>query len=173
MAAYTQQQFKKILAAAKVPAHLIPIIIAQVQHETNNFRDKKIFDHNNASGIIWLNKPAVQKNASKGRVLPETKNSSKPYYYAKFASLKDWLTDYLRILNRAPNYPLKATSLTDYVTRLKSNGYFTDSAQNYLKGLAKYLRVKMPAAGTSDNTIIVAVVAGAVLLFLLSNKKRG
>jgi len=172
MATITKQQFEQILTAAKIPRHLIPFVIAQVQHETNNFKDKKIFDHNNASGIIFINNPAVQKNAVKGRVLPETKNSSKPYYYAKFASLKDWLTDYVRILNKAPNYPLKASSLNDYVNRLKANGYFTDSATNYLKGLARYLKLKIPAESTSNNTIVVAVIGSAVLLYLLS-KKRG
>lgn len=171
MATITKQQFEKILAAAKIPRHLIPYVIAQVQHETNNFKDKKIFDHNNASGIIFINNPAVQKNAVKGRVLPETKNSSKPYYYAKFASLKDWLTDYIRILNRSPNYPLKATSLNDYVTRLKANGYFTDSAQNYLKGLAKYLKLKIPAESPSNNAIFIALIGGSLILYFLSKKR--
>lgn len=167
---YTAKDFSNLFARKGVPANLIPVLVAQVQHETNNFKDAKLYTHNNASGIIYINKPQVQKNASKGNVLPETKNSSKPYYYAKFATLSDWANDFIRVLKKQPAKPIEATDIFDYAKRLKANGYFTDTLSNYYKRLLSFYKGNKDMIKPAVN-ITGLLVAGVVVYLLISGRK--
>ena len=111
--------------------------LAQMLHETGAFTSKsKVFtDNNNASGIMFINKPSLQKNAVKGTPFPANEGK---YFYAKFATLTDWAKDFRRILSLGVNKPANATTLSEYVSRLKANKYFTDSEKNYLAGTTRY-----------------------------------
>jgi hypothetical protein len=158
---YTAQDFYTLFAGL-VPANILPYIVAQVAHETADFKSKLLYDHNNASGIVFANKPALQKNATKGRVLPEDSR----YNYAKFATLKDWAVDYIRIINRGKNKPLAAPTVEEYVNRLKANGFFTATLESYLTGVKKFMKKysKLTPATTGGGVAIILVLVAVALL---------
>lgn len=110
--------------------------LAQVLHETGEFTSKSKVAalNNNYSGIMWINKPGVQKNAVKGSPYPSKEGK---YFYAKFNTPLDWAIDFKRVL-MLKNKPLLAANLTDYVTRLHNNKYFTAPVKNYFSGMQKY-----------------------------------
>jgi hypothetical protein len=55
-----------------------------------------------------------------------------------YNSLSDFATDYISVLSQGPNYPIQASSISDFNTRLKANGYYTDSAVTYGNNLNYY-----------------------------------
>lgn len=114
----------------------LKLAFAQAFHETGAFKaGNSLVDDNNFSGIMFINKPGIQKNATRGRRFP-TKEGN--YYYAKFATPKDWAIDLYRILNRPPNYPIQAKNAVDFAHKLKLNKYYTDSELNYTKNVSFY-----------------------------------
>jgi len=121
------------LIDAGLTGQTLKFAIAQMMQETGVFSStsKVALDNNNLSGIMWINK-SYQKNAVKGSPFPPSEGH---YFYAKFASLKDWAADYIRVLNLPPNYPIKATTLQDFNKRLKGNKYYTANEANYFFGL--------------------------------------
>jgi hypothetical protein len=151
---YKAQDFYNLFAGL-VPANILPYIVAQVAHETADFNSRLLYDHNNATGITFANKPKLQKNAIKGRPLPEAPQ----YNYAKFASLNDWAVDYLRLINRGKNKPLEALTIEDYVARLKANKFFTDTVERYTAGVKRYLK--------KYGKIKPVVTGGAITLLLI------
>lgn len=152
--------FAKTFAELNAPAKVIPYLVAQIAYETGDFKSKLLKDHNNASGIVYTGR-ASQKNAVKGRPLPEDKR----YFYAKFTTLADWAKDYLRVLNLKAK-PLLASTPDEFVTRLKSNGYFTAPLEQYKKGFEKYLKkygsTTAPAAGAG----VILLLIGLTFLIL-------
>jgi hypothetical protein len=152
--------FAKTFAELKAPAKVIPYLVAQVAYETGDFKSKLLKDHNNASGIVFTGR-ASQKNAVKGRPLPEDGR----YFYAKFATLNDWAKDYMRVLNLKAK-PIQANSPDDFITRLKSNGYFTAPVELYKKGFERYLKkygsTTAPAAGAG----VILLLIGLTFLIL-------
>jgi hypothetical protein len=132
MPSYSADYFAKLFTSLGAPKSAIPFMVSQVAHETGDFKSLELQKYNNATGIIFLNSPK-QKNASRGDVLPE----SPQYNYAVFDTIEDWARDYMRILSIGSKPPIKASTLTDFVTRLKNNKYFGDTIENYLKGLKR------------------------------------
>jgi len=59
----------------------------------------------------------------------------------QYNSLSDFANDYVRVLNLQPNVPIDATSIGDFNTRLKANGYYTDSATTYGNNLNAYYNI--------------------------------
>jgi hypothetical protein len=147
--------FAKIFSELKAPAKVIPYLVAQVAYETGDFKSKLLNDHNNASGIVFTGR-TNQKNAVKGRPLPEDGR----YFYAKFATLNDWAKDYMRVLSLKTK-PLLATTPDDFITRLKSNGYFTAPVELYKKGFDRYLKkygkITPPAAGAGVILLLIGL----------------
>lgn len=123
------QKIYKALKSAGVNNTLMPILLAQVAHETAGFNSKVLKSDNNASGIMFINNPK-QKNAVRGRSFPQ--NESKTAHYAKFNTLKDWAIDFLRIIGKTPK---TATSLTDYAQKLKARKYYTADTSAYANAL--------------------------------------
>ena len=146
MATYNKNNFFKILQALANQGYTgktLLFALAQSAHETKGFTDDKITSHNNPSGITFANNSTKQKNATQGRVLPEYKNKTKKYYYAKFATLNDWAVDYNRIIGSA----LKASNDTlTYAKKLADRGYYEVSSrypkaiENYADGLQFHLK---------------------------------
>jgi len=144
------------------------LALSQVAHETGGFKNAKIKTHNNASGIVWINKPEKQKNASKGNPLPEAPK----YHYAKFDTLNDWAKDYLRIVKTALN---NSTNSGDYATALARIKYYEvshrypNAIKNYSAGLSAW-GSEIKKAGTiiskNKNTIIPIVIIFTGLFFL-------
>lgn len=153
----TAETFARMFTQLNAPSVAVPFMVAQVAYETGNFKSKLLRDHNNASGIVFTGK-ASQKNATKGRPLPEDPR----YNYAKFATLNDWARDYIRVLNLRAK-PIQATTPEDFITRLKANGYFTAPIELYRKGFDRYLKqygkVIAPGAG-----LMLVIIAAAFLL---------
>jgi hypothetical protein len=156
----TAAMFARIFTELSAPAKVIPYLVAQVAYETGDFKSKLLKDHNNASGIVFTGR-ASQKNAVKGRPLPEDGR----YFYAKFATLNDWAKDYMRVLSLKAK-PIQAISSDDFITRLKSNGYFTAPIELYKKGFEKYLKkygkITPPAAGAG----VILLLIGLTFLIL-------
>lgn len=159
---YSAQDFVNVFTKAGVNANILPFVVAQVAHETGNFKSKLLQDHNNGSGITWIDKPNVQKNAVKGRPLPEDPR----YHYAKFDTLQDWAIDHVRVLKRGSK-PIEATNVDDFVDRLKANKYFTAPVELYKKAVAKFYNqyknlLPTPAAGGG---MIAVVLIAAFLIY--------
>jgi hypothetical protein len=172
--AYNIENAKKVtqaLAAAGAPVTILPFLLAQVAHETGNFDSRVFRDNNNASGIMFINNPTRQKNATRGRLFPaneQPRDAAKPrLHYANFATLKDWAVDYLRIIGKTPQ---TAQNLTQYATLLKNRGYYTAPLASYARALnVHYTNLKKAglfnnlAAGSAN---ILPLIIGAGLLFL-------
>ena len=137
--ATTLDQARKYVATqdwlrnAGIPGQVIPWASAQVWHESNGGNSNVAKQNLNYSGIIWLNKPT--QKATKGTARPKSEGG----YYAKYASQGDWARNFARILSLSPGRPVDATSLMDFVARLKKNRYFAASEASYYQALKKIL----------------------------------
>lgn len=129
------------LSNAGVKDPQLNFALAQMLYETGNFTNKSHVAavDNNYSGIMFINNPAKQKNATRGTAFPASEGK---YYYAHFATVKDWANDFVRILS-LNNKPINAIDLKDYVSRLSKNKYFVPNTGqafvNYYNGLKKYM----------------------------------
>lgn len=124
------------LLGAGFPRQKVLLALSQVMQETGVFgpNSRVSAEDNNYTGILFINKPAVQKNATQGRPFPI--GESKTAHYAHFTTPADWANDYIRILNLPPNYPISATSPVDFVSKLKGNGFFTGSETTYANNVS-------------------------------------
>lgn len=116
---------------------LIKYIIAQVMHETGVLSStQSLTKYYNYSGITWGNNARqIATGAYKAPIVqPENKKIS----YAAYPAPINWAKDLVRILSFAPNYPIKATSITDYAKRLKANNYYTASETAYANSLTNF-----------------------------------
>lgn len=167
---YNISNAKKVIAAliaAGASPTVLPFLICQVAHETGDFDSRVFRQNNNASGIMWINKPLKQKNAKKGLAYPSREGR---YFYAHFATLKDWAIDYLRVIGRTPQ---SAKNLTDYANKLRARGYYTDTATNYARALESHRKklikaglLSKPQTGGSAGIIAVIAVIAVGLLFI-------
>lgn len=167
---YNISNAKKVIAAliaAGASPTVLPFLICQVAHETGDFDSRVFRQNNNASGIMWINKPLKQKNAKKGLAYPSREGR---YFYAHFATLKDWAIDYLRVIGRTPQ---SAKNLTDYANKLRARGYYTDTSTNYARALESHRKklikaglLSKPQTGGSAGIIAVIAVIAVGLLFI-------
>lgn len=122
---YNKANFLKIMKALANQGYSgksLLLALAQSAVETSGFKDDKITSHNNPSGITFSNNPTRQKNATRGRKLPE----SPKYNYAKFNTLDDWAVDYNRIVGKS----MKAsTDSASYAKNLANQSYYEVSAR--------------------------------------------
>ncbi|MES2219176.1 MAG: hypothetical protein V4501_12295 [Pseudomonadota bacterium] len=95
----------------------IQLILSQLLHETGLFTNvpnlKNVDQLKNYAGI--------------------TRNGS----YVKYSNISDFVDDYLHVLDRG-SYPLEATSVEDFNSRLVNNHYYTDNWLTYENALKKY-----------------------------------
>lgn len=120
-----------ILKQNNVDPKIIPLIIAQIIFESSWFSSRAYKLDNNPAGITWNNNYKTRPGATIGIA----RKSSEGGNYVHFVNYDAAAKDLLRILNRAPGYPLQAADAADYAKRLKQNKYYTDSADNYAAGL--------------------------------------
>ena len=132
------------LSQYNLPEEKLRWIIAQVLFETGLFTKKSsvAVANNNYSGIKWIN-ASRQKNASRGSEVPASERvspaTSPINFYAKFNSFEDWSRDHYRIISTFGQKPiLTATTLKDYISKLKKNSYFGSSEEDYYNGVKKY-----------------------------------
>lgn len=127
------QQAATALLSAGMSAAFLPLALAQLAHETAGFKSRVMAVDNNLSGIKFINSATIQKGATKGSASPEGN------YYARFESINAWARDYIRIISRGTNPPIKATDTATLATRLKANGYYTDTVSNYAAALKSWM----------------------------------
>lgn len=60
---------------------------------------------------------------------------------ASYNSISDFVDDWLRVLNKGTQAPIDANNISDFNSRLKANGYYTDSANTYGKNLTYYFNL--------------------------------
>lgn len=171
---YNIENAKKILNAlisAGAPVVSIPFLMAQVAHETGDFDSRVFRENNNASGIMFINKPLKQKNASRGLAFPrkEWPAPNRPLYYANFATLSDWAVDYLRLIGRTV---LSSKTIEDYAVKLKNRGYYRATLSSYRAALISHLNrlQKLNLLKSETNTIptiLPAIIALAVVYFFI------
>lgn len=135
---YVYDQANKIhrlLVDAGVPEPAASYGTYAAYHESRAFSSDLYKLHNNVTGIKF----AGQKGAVKG---------NGPMFYAWWpAGLEGWAAAYKHELQKGSN-PAGAGSLEDFASRLKKNGYYEDSYDNYLNGIkrARLVLKVIPAA---------------------------
>lgn len=130
---YNSQKVAGLLNDAGVPSSVIPWAVGQVFFETANLTNGGARFDNNYSGIKYTNRPGI----TRGR--PATDGG----YFAHFTSLQAWANDMYRVLNMKGRLgaPIDATTLPDYVARLKANNYFGRAPESvYLNGITSWLK---------------------------------
>lgn len=133
-AEYNYNVIRALLISQGMPDIAATFAAAQVLFETNGLTSNVSKADNNLSGILFINKP--YQVATKGVARPRSEGGN----YAHFDSVRAWAKDFVRILKLGKEKPINAITLEDFVRRLKQNGYFASSEQNYYKGVATWLQ---------------------------------
>lgn len=102
-------------------------IEAQAKHETNNYTSDVFKRANNLFGM---------KNANKREQLG-FKVEGDPYRH--YNNVGDSIRDFLMLL-RYNRFPTNFKTPTEFVSKLKSQGYFGDTFANYLNGVFHFLK---------------------------------
>jgi hypothetical protein len=110
---------------------LLPYIVAQAKHETNDFTSKVYKENQNLFGMKWTEGRRGQV-ASKGLQSPEGN------HYAKYLTDSTSIIDLL-IWFDVKKFPLSVLSVNEYAQALKDRGYFTDGLSNYISGLKRWM----------------------------------
>jgi hypothetical protein len=126
------------LQSAGFPSDKVLFALSQAMFETGMFNSNVSRLNNNFSGIMFINNPDKQKNATRGLAYPSNEGS---YNYANFSTPKDWAIDFLRILSKGPGYPINQNSVEDWAAALKQNNYFTSSESDYSAGMQRYFNL--------------------------------
>lgn len=152
------------------PINSIKYSVAQALHETGNKIDQPHeIDGKNWSGITYINNKLLQKNAKRGNLKPKEdwSNPNIPEYYAWFETVEDWARDFKRLVSRnngLKGKPIEATTLQDYVARLKANHYFGDTEKNYFSSLTFWLeKVKKTIQDNAAKTVVLLIIALALI----------
>lgn len=112
---------------------LLPYIVAQARHESNDFKSNILKTHNNFFGM---------KNAGKRDQLGVRGDAAPDGgYYQRYPIRLYSVLDYLRYL-KAVNFPLAVGSSDEFVTRLYNKNYFgkgPTALVTYLNGVNHFL----------------------------------
>lgn len=142
----TKQEVEMLFKIANWPVCSIEFSLAQACFESfyhgEPFNSPVALTDNNLTGIMYLSEP-WQHGATPGIKMPFSDTKGKLAYYAHFETLQHWAVDFRRILHLDFHHvgkPIDALTLEDYVDRLKMNGYFGGTAEEYLAGLQKFMK---------------------------------
>lgn len=113
-------------------AHYLDWIVAQSQHETNGWQSSLFKNNNNLFGMKIPSKREYFGNG--GTPAPDGGD------YAKYNSWADSAKDLLSWM-RYVKFPVGLLTVDAYVHALKTNSYFTDGEDNYLKGVKYWKEV--------------------------------
>lgn len=132
---------KKAFAGTKYEA-LIPYVIAQAKHETGNFTSAAYRQNNNLFG---MGRPSSRStldnrdrdNRTNGPLITEGQ------VMANFDSVSDSAKDLMLWFDmfRQEPFPTEVSSAWEYAAALKNRNpsYYTDSIENYSKGLGSWI----------------------------------
>ena len=104
------------------------IIIAQSQHETANWKSSLFKNHNSLFGMKW---PVDLPGTHQGPISPEGD------YYTSYDAWENSAQHLLHWLRRK-KIPV-TTDVSDYVKSIRNAGFFTDTFDNYLNGVNRFL----------------------------------
>ena len=111
------------LDEAGLPARILQWAIPQLYMESGGYSNGPAVKDNNPGNIIWF------AGQQKGVYMPANKT-----YATHFKDLDAFAKVYYQLLTKGPGNPADATSLEDFVHRLKLNGYYgKESEASYLK----------------------------------------
>jgi hypothetical protein len=127
------QNLYSVLNSAGLTSLQVQLLLSQAIHETGLF----------TASPNWKN---VQNNNLAGITAHGSFPADSGGTYAVYPDLVTFVNDWLSpaVLNKGA-YPLDATSVTDFATRLKTNGYYGDSLSNYAADLQKWFNVLQSA----------------------------
>lgn len=139
-----------------VSAVLAELITAQARHESANFTSNLFKKYNNAVGYSYYRGSPYQTGAGSN-----ADNGAPIAAYGRLEDSIKELVDWLYRRSREGKLPpLKSlTTPSAYAEALKASGYYGDTLQNYLKGLANWFRVITPGAAASSGVILLLVAA--------------
>lgn len=115
------QNLQNVLNQQSLTPLQIKFMLSQALQETGLFTDSP-----NQHAVTQLNNFAGISNAD---------GSLKSY-----SSITDFVSEWIPLLTKN-NDPLAASTIADFNTRLKANGYYTDSATTYGNNLAYYFNL--------------------------------
>ena len=116
-----QPYWEAAQVAAGISGGDAKLFYAQWSHETGDFTSELCLQYNNLAGVTQ-----VEPND-----LPQPDGS---FYYMKFDSLDAWARyfgKFIRLFDGA----VDATTIEEYATILKEQGYYGDSIENYIEGM--------------------------------------
>lgn len=143
------------LATLGITTNVGTVLASVLMHESNDGNSNVAKTCNNYGGIIFVNQPGATRCS---RAQPGAEGGAG---YAAYPNLKTFLKDFVRVmkLNRggrgAPLSALKRVKLyndrggaysvdvldvPEMVARMRANGYFSDSADNYLAAVQSKFR---------------------------------
>ena len=117
---------------------MIPLMIAQQKHESNNFQSRVFKEQNNPFGMREAQKRSTS-DVDDGTFVDVDGNIqlADKIGYSEYPNLLAASQDfkfYLESVNFEPT-----TDVEDFVFQLKSKNYFEDSYENYLRGVNFFL----------------------------------
>lgn len=117
---------------------------AQLMHESAEGTSGLAKDCNNYGGIVFANKPGTK------RCTRSQSDKDGGRRYAAYDDMGKCLDDFVRILKLKSAVPWNAKTFSDYISRLKANGYYSDDEGAYGQKVAYMLqRYSQPAGVTA------------------------
>lgn len=109
---------------------LTPYLVAQAKHESANFTSPLFKSQKNVWGMKSGSSP--NQPGEPGREAPDGGN------YRKYNSITEATDGIIFWLDRK-NFPVSVPSVTSFVNELKDRHFFTDSKENYINGMQRFL----------------------------------
>jgi len=113
---------------------LMPYIVAQAKHETNNFTSNVYLKDHNMFGMKWIN-GARGQIATKGLKSPDGPDD----YYAHFESDSAGVIDLLKLFE-AKKFPVSVEDGNEFASELKKRGYFGAPLEAYQNRINYWLK---------------------------------
>ena len=120
---------ERAMLKAGIPKRIFAYTLAQILHETNDFKSPLATRGWNWSGIKY------------SKWAHDNVDAFNDKGYAGYRTLDGWATDYYRILNLAPGHPFAATTAQEFLDGLYSNKYFTAPKDTYGAALNRKLKI--------------------------------
>jgi hypothetical protein len=117
---------RNLLISVGVPqTQVLQWVVAMVMLETGWLTNTGTREDNNLSGITW--DPRYFPLSMRGTPRPKSEGG----YYVRYPTVNDWARSYMTYLTKKAA-PIQASSLEDFVHRLKLNGYMRAPENIYL-----------------------------------------
>jgi hypothetical protein len=119
----------------------VPFVLSQIILESDWFTSNAYIFDKNPAGITWNDNYKTRPGATIGRKRPSKEGGN----YVHFNTFNDAAKDLVRILSKQLpgnqlGRPIDSTNNIDYAQRLKANGYYASSYNDYLGGLEAQLK---------------------------------